>query len=350
MIDAVRLLWPGADRAGPAQRARRPHRDDLVAGQRAARLRQVPAPGRHPVQPGLHRADADRQRRDRTAIVELFESRFDPARVAEAPLVDADGGKIGRTDLIEEQLVEVASLDQDRILRSLLRPGQRHAAHERLPHRRVRREHARRAVAARPARRHRDQARPAAHPRPAAAAAALRDLGVLAAGRGRAPALRPGRPRRPALVGPARGLPHRGPRPGQGADGQERRHRADRGQGRLRRQAAARPGPRPRGLAGRGRGLLPHLHLLPARPHRQLRHRRRTARSRSCRRRRRGATTATTRTSSSRPTRAPPPSATSPTRSPSTTASGSATRSPAAARSATTTRPWASPRAARGSR
>ena len=72
------------------------------------------------------------------------------------------------------------------------------------------------------------------------------------AGRGRAPALRQGRPRRPALVRPARGLPHRGPRPGQGADGQERRHRADRRQGRLRRQAAARPDRRPRGLAGRG--------------------------------------------------------------------------------------------------
>ena len=59
--------------------------------------------------------------------------------------------------------------------------------------------------------------------------------------RGRAPALRQGRPRRPALERPARGLPHRGARPGQGADGQERRHRPDRRQGRLRRQGAARP-------------------------------------------------------------------------------------------------------------
>ena len=54
------------------------------------------------------------------------------------------------------------------------------------------------------------------------------------AGRGRAPALRRGRPRRPALVRPPRGLPHRGARPGQGADGEERRHRAGRRQGRLR--------------------------------------------------------------------------------------------------------------------
>ncbi len=37
-----------------------------------------------------------------------------------------------------------------------------------------------------------------------------------------------GGPRRPALVGPPRGLPHRGARPGQGADGEERRDRAGR--------------------------------------------------------------------------------------------------------------------------
>ena len=60
------------------------------------------------------------------------------------------------------------------------------------------------------------------------------------------------------------------------------------------------------------------------------------------------AATATTRISSSPPTRAPRRSPTSPTPSPSSTASGSATRSPRAARPATTTRAWASPRAAPG--
>ncbi len=64
-----------------------------------------------------------------------------------------------------------------------------------------------------------------------------RDLGLLAAGGRRAPALRRGRPRRAALVGSPRGLPHRGARPGQGADGEERGHRAGRREGRLRRQA-----------------------------------------------------------------------------------------------------------------
>jgi glutamate dehydrogenase len=51
------------------------------------------------------------------AIVELFESRFDPDREHEAPLVD---GAVGRVDAIEAMLVNVASLDHDRILRSLL--------------------------------------------------------------------------------------------------------------------------------------------------------------------------------------------------------------------------------------
>ena len=71
----------------------------------------------------------------------------------------------------------------------------------------------------------------------------------------------------------------------------------------------------PGAAARRGRGVLPALHRRAARRHRQPRERRRrhvdgrAARRRSC------ATTATIRTSSSRPTRAPPRSPTSPTRS-----------------------------------
>ncbi|MEO9139708.1 MAG: NAD-glutamate dehydrogenase [Jatrophihabitans sp.] len=53
-------------------------------------------------------------------IVELFESRFDPTRGNEAPLLEAEDGAVGRTDRVEHLLAEVASLDQDRILRSLL--------------------------------------------------------------------------------------------------------------------------------------------------------------------------------------------------------------------------------------
>ena len=83
------------------------------------------------------------------------------------------------------------------------------------------------------------------------------------------------RPRRAALVGPPGGLPHRDPRPGQGAGGEERRHRAGRREGRVRRQGPAsadrRCRRRPRRAAHRGRGLLPAVHLGAARRHRQRR-------------------------------------------------------------------------------
>ncbi|PZS17832.1 MAG: NAD-glutamate dehydrogenase [Pseudonocardiales bacterium] len=51
------------------------------------------------------------------ALVALFESRFDPEREGEAPVGD---GVTSMVDAIEAKLAEVASLDQDRILRSLL--------------------------------------------------------------------------------------------------------------------------------------------------------------------------------------------------------------------------------------
>ncbi len=182
------------------------------------------------------------------------------------------------------------------------------------------------------------QAGPAGHPGPAGAAAEVRDLRLLAPVRGRAPALRAGGPRRPALVRPARGLPHRGARPGQGADGEERGDRAGRRQGRLRAQAeAGRPG---RGGRPATRCSSPRCSTSPTT----------SSAARSCRPRTWSGTTATTRTWWWPPTRAPRRSPTSPTRSPRRTASGSATRSPPAARPATTTRRWASPPGAPGSR
>ena len=131
------------------------------------------------------------------------------------------------------------------------------------------------------------QARPGQDPRPAAAAADVRDLGVLAAGRGRAPAGRARRPRRPALERPAGGLPHRGARPHEGPDGEERRDRARRGQGRLRREAAAgRPTPTP--PRPRSAACYRDVRRRPARRHRQHRRRRgrAPARGRAPRRRR----------------------------------------------------------------
>ena len=118
----------------------------------------------------------------------------------------------------------------------------------------------------------RHQVREPQHRGHAGAAPALRDLRLFAARRRRAPAVRQGRARRPALVRPAAGLPHRGARAGQGAAGEERRHRAGRRQGRLRAEAAA--GRRPaRGDPDRGRRRLHAVRLEPARHHRQYRHR-----------------------------------------------------------------------------
>ncbi|HLY33729.1 MAG TPA: NAD-glutamate dehydrogenase, partial [Jatrophihabitantaceae bacterium] len=51
------------------------------------------------------------------ALVDLFESRFDPDRADERPVTE---GELGRTDQIEAMLAGVESLDQDRILRALL--------------------------------------------------------------------------------------------------------------------------------------------------------------------------------------------------------------------------------------
>ena len=98
-------------------------------------------------------------------------------------------------------------------------------------------------------------------------------------------------------------------------------------------------GCRPRGHPRRGRRLLQDVHRRPARRDRQRRPLVRedhVSRTEWC------AATTTTRTSSSPPTRAPRRFRTSPTRSPSPTASGWATRSRRVARSATTTRRWAS--------
>ena len=96
----------------------------------------------------------------------------------------------------------------------------------------------------------------------------VRDLGLRAARRGRAPPLRQGRPRWAALVGPTRGLPHRDPRSGQGADGQERRHRPTGSKGGFYAKRC-RPHRGPGRLARRGGRRIRAVHLRPARPDRQ---------------------------------------------------------------------------------
>ena len=119
-------------------------------------------------------------------LAELFAARFDPDH--------ADAERAARLQAeITAAIDGVASLDEDRILRSLLAVlgamlrtnYYRRSADGRAPELPV--------VQARP-----DAARDAA-----AAAPAVRDLRLLAAGRGDPPAGRPRRPRRPALVGSA---------------------------------------------------------------------------------------------------------------------------------------------------
>ena len=196
---------------------------------------------------------------------------------------DARPDELGRRS---PTLDAVASLDEDRILRTLPE-RRRHAAHELVPGRRRRRAPAVPLV----------QARPGAVPdlplpRP------MFEIFVYSP-RIEGVHLRGGEVARGGIRwSDRRGLPHRGARADEGADGEERRDRPGRRQGRLRGQAAA--ARRPRRAARRGGRVLPDLHLRPARPHRQ--HRRAASvvppAATSC------ATTATIRTSSSRPTRA----------------------------------------------
>ena len=201
-------------------------------------------------------------------LFELFRVRLDPDHAVDRDLAakhvvhDFEGG-----------LDAVTSLNEDRVLRALLRVVE---ATLRTNYFQAGPDGARQAMA-------RDQARLGPDPRPAPPAAGVRDLRLLAPGRGRPPARWVGRPRRPALVGPAGGLPHGGARADEGADGEERRHRAGRRQGRLRRQA---PAQGPGRAAGRGRRLLLDLHPRAARRDGQPRGRRgRPARARRALRR-----------------------------------------------------------------
>ncbi len=157
------------------------------------------------------------------SLVELFEAMFDPAGDPDRRAAQAAAASVAEGHRCPNQ-----PRHRPRAARLRLDdPG--HAAHQLLRQKAGFGPRPERAV---------DQAEPAADRRSAAAAAEIRDLRVLAAGRGSALAVRVRRPRRAAVVGPQRGLPHRDPRSGQGAGGEERRHRPGRRQGRIRRQDA----------------------------------------------------------------------------------------------------------------
>ena len=141
---------------------------------------------------------------------------------------------------IEGALEQVANLDEDRILRGYLLLIAEIAAHQPLSGGAGR---AAEGLPLRQAREPRDRAA-------AAAAAVRRDLRLQPARRGLPSARRQGRARRHALVRPQGGFPHRGAGADEGADGEERRHRAGRLEGRLRGEAPA-AGGRPRRADGR---------------------------------------------------------------------------------------------------
>ncbi len=216
----------------------------------------VPAPGGHDLQRPLRGAGAGRPFRHRQAAGAPVRGALRPRALgrrhrAQAPAPDRAGDRRRGEPRRGPHPAQLPRGD----------PGD--AAHQLLPAGGRRRSQALPVVQARP-----DQAAAAAPAPPA-----LRDLRLLAAHRGRPPARGPGGPRRDPLVGPARGLPHRGARADEGPDGEERGDRAGGSEGRLRGEApAAEPGPR--GAGRRGGGVLPHLHQRAARPDRQHRGRR----------------------------------------------------------------------------
>ena len=225
-------------------------------------------------------------------MIEEFAARFDPSIKRGEPRTRRPAGRSSRHST---RLVAPAP-DEDRILRAFLAVLRATLRTNSLPARRARRVQAAHLLQAR------SRAIPELpEPRPMFEIFVYspRVEGVhLRAGEGRA--------RRTALVRSARGLPHRSAGPHEGAEGQEHGDRADRRQGRLRRQAlpagdrdacSARASPAIRRSSA-------DCSISPTT----------SSTASSCRRAHVCATTMTIPTSSSRPTRAPRPSPTSPTR------------------------------------
>ena len=218
----------------------------------AARRREVPAADRDAVQPRVHGGDARRPSRDRRQARRAVPAATRPcARRARPERARPHDRQIDRCGREPRRGPDPAQLPQG---------DPRRPAHELVPDR-CRGEPQAVPVA---------EARLEARSRAARAAPAGRGVRLLAARRGDPSPWRPRRPRRHQVVGPPRGLPHRGARADEGADGEERRDRAGGREGRLRRAAAT---CRPRAAAGGGRRLLPHVHARPARHHRHDRRR-----------------------------------------------------------------------------
>ena len=205
----VHRLLHRAERVRRLQRAGDDRRPGLAGGQRAPRHRALPPAGRRHLQPDLPGPGAEHQRgpdpQARGALRDQVRSR---ARDRPRDPEDPDGG----ADRDDPGPPERCRQPGPRPHHPLL-PG-RHPGDD--PHQLLR---------LGPSGDRAQDAAPA-DPGPARAAAGVRDLRLLPPRRGRPPAVRSGGAGRAALVGPGGGLPDRGARSGQGADGEERGDRA----------------------------------------------------------------------------------------------------------------------------
>ena len=99
-------------------------------------VRQVPAPDRVDLQPGVRRVGALVSNAAlAAALVDLFEARFDPDRFGTEGHAEEEraAAQNERVEQIDAGLDAVASLDHDRIIRALLGCHPGHPAHELLP-------------------------------------------------------------------------------------------------------------------------------------------------------------------------------------------------------------------------
>ena len=221
----------------------------------AARLRQVPAPGRDDVQPGLHRAAACRAHvRHRPACwCALFEARFDPDRFAtRMPATAGQAAEATSRAEIRRRARRRARAStttgscarSSALIQATLRTNvfQRDPAAARCAYLSFKLD-------------------PQAIPDLPAPRPAVRDLRLLAPGRGRAPAVR----RRSPAAGCAGRTAARTSAPRSSAWSRRRRSRTRSScpvgaKGGFVAKQLPDPAARPRGLAGRGRRLLPDVH------------------------------------------------------------------------------------------
>ena len=179
--DALRAVWDGDNEIDGFNGAGARRRADLAAGDGAARLREVHAPGQHARSRRTTSRTRCAQRRHHPAA---GRSCSRPASTRASSDVPADARPDARVEESRTASPRARRRGQPRPRPDpalLPDPHQGDAAHQLLP--------------ARPttggaARLHVVQARAVGDPRPAGAAAAVRDLRLLAAGRGRPPALR----------------------------------------------------------------------------------------------------------------------------------------------------------------